>query len=251
LERLNAANLLTAVLGVRSVPREGGESVVVSVPSDSSAITRQLIHEVLDGLPYECVDVDRLPRGIVNGRTGVKDGQSWRMGTQDEVGWIQDRTPGGVAITSAIPPVFDDYATVVIPEDDAERRASESALLRLLAAQSGDRPWWLGYLETGAHDVVFDHAPKVTLYAGWRYVLVEAGPLQAGTWRDDAPWRGRLPDLIYPADRAWLVSMLWDDDWRCMGGNAALMRAVLADPELDSRSVMLEEDATPPGHAAR
>jgi hypothetical protein len=45
--------------------------------------------------------------------------------------------------------------------------------------------------------------------------------------------------------------MLWDDDWRCMGGNAALMGAVLADPDLDSRSVMLGEDATPPGHVAR
>jgi hypothetical protein len=249
LERLEAANLLGAVVGVHSVRRGGGEAVTIGVRSDSSVQTRQLIRQVLDGLPYECVD--RPPRGFVDGFTAFKDGQSWRLGGQDEVAWIRDHTCAGLAITSAIPPVFDRYATLIIPEDDAERRASESALLRLLDAQSGDQPWWLGYLDTGAHDVVFDRAPKVTLYANWRYVLVEAGPLQAGTWREDDPWRGRLPDLIYPADRAWLVSMLWDDDWRCMGGNAALMGAVLADPDLDSRSVTLGEDATPPGHVAR
>lgn len=193
----------------------------------------------------------RPPRGVVDGLTGAKDEQSWRIGTQLEVSWIQDHTAGGLAITSAVPLVFDAYATVIIPGNDAERRAGDSALLRLLAAQSDDQPWWLGYLETGAHDVVFDHAPKVTLYAGWPYVLVEAGPLQAGTWREDDPWRGRLPDLIFPSDRSWLVSMLWDHDWRCLGGGAAFIRAVLVEPELDARSVSPEQDATPPGHVAR
>jgi hypothetical protein len=220
---------------------------VISVRSDSTAATRQLIHEVLDGLPHVVIGVDSSPRGVVDGLTGFKDGHTWRIGTQNAVTWIEDHTSGGLAITSAIPPVFDAYATVVIPEDDAARRTSESVLLRLLAAQSGDQSWWLGYLETGAHDMVFDHAPMVTLYAGWSYVLVEAGPLQAWTWREEDSWRGRLPDLIYPTDRSWLVSMLWDDDWRCLGGNTELMRAVLAAPELDSRSIRIDQDATPPG----
>jgi hypothetical protein len=120
-----------------------------------------------------------------------------------------------------------------------------------LAEQSEEQPWWLGYLETGAHDLVFDHAPTVTLYAGWNYVLVEAGPAQAATWRADDPWRGRLPDLMYPADRSWLVSMLWDDDWRCLGGPASLLDAVLAEPILAARAVGVDQDATPPGHTAR
>jgi hypothetical protein len=45
--------------------------------------------------------------------------------------------------------------------------------------------------------------------------------------------------------------MLWDDDWRCLGGPAALIQAVLDDPALEARPVGLDEDATPPGHVAR
>lgn len=250
LERLIAANLLSATRGVHSVEGNGVETALISVQSDASALTRRLIVQVLDGLPYECVDDPRPPRGVVHGLTGVKDDHTWRIGTQHEVAWIQDNTSSGLAITSAIPPVFDAYATVVIPDSDAALRATESVLLRLLAQRSAGQPWWLGYLDTGTHDLVFDHAPTVTLYAGWNYVLVEGGPTQAATWREDDPRRGRLPDLIYPADRSWLVSMLWDDDWRCLGGSVALISAVLADPSLDSYSVGTEEDATPPGHTA-
>jgi hypothetical protein len=72
-----------------------------------------------------------------------------------------------MTITAAIPPVFDAYATVVIPEDDALRPSSDSALLEVLTAHTPDQPWWLGYLDTGAHDVVFDRAWKIMLYSGW------------------------------------------------------------------------------------
>jgi hypothetical protein len=56
-------------------------------------------------------------------------------------------------------------------------------VLALLAEQSPDQRWWLGYLDTGVDDIVFPDAPKVTLYYGWPYVLVEAGPEQAAAWR--------------------------------------------------------------------
>lgn len=249
--RLAAAALATAVLDVHAVRRNGAHVVVIGLASVCTVLTRQQIHRALLGLPYECVDVGGPPRAVLEGRSGTQDDQIWRIGTQNEVAWIQDGTSIGLAITAAIPAGFDGYATVVIPEGDAQRRVSDSTLLRLLTAQSPGQPWWLGYLETGAHDVVFEHAPRVTLYTGWPYVLVAAGPRQAGTWRADDAWRGRLPDLIYPADRSWLVSMLWDDDWRCIGGNASLMRAVLTAPELDSQSVSINQDATPPGYVAR
>ena len=42
----------------------------------------------------------------------------------------------------------------------------------ILKAHTTPQPWWLGYLDTGAHDMVFNTAPKVTLYWGWRYVLL-------------------------------------------------------------------------------
>ncbi|WAX57145.1 hypothetical protein M6B22_21910 [Jatrophihabitans cynanchi] len=251
LARLADSNLLTAVLGVRSEERNGVETAVVTVRSDTAALTRDLIARALAGLPCERVDNERPARGFARGLTGVKDNRTWRIGTQSDVAWIADGTAGGLKITSAIPPVFDAYATVSIPADAAQREAAESVLVQLLAEQSAGQSWSLGYLDTGAHDVVFDHAPAVTLYTGWNYILVEAGPMQAKTWRADDPWRGRLPDLMYPADRSWLVSMLWDDDWRCLGGPASLLDAVLAEPILAARAVGVDQDATPPGHTAR
>jgi len=183
--------------------------------------------------------------------TGFKDDRHWRIGTQGDVSWIADHTYIRLGITSAIPAGFDGYATIVNKEGD-EQPPSEAALVRQLEAHSADSTWWLGYLDTGAHDVVFPNAPMVRLYGDWRYVLVEAGPEQAATWREGDAWRGRLPDLIFPADRSWLVSMLWDDDWRCIGGPASLIQAVLADPALDAREVTVDqEDATPPGFEAR
>ena len=60
-----------------------------------------------------------------------------------------------------------------------------------------------------------------------------------------------MPELLFPADRSWLVSTLWDDDWRCVGGPAALVEALLRSAVLDTRAVSVGENATPPGHVAR
>jgi hypothetical protein len=77
--------------------------------------------------------------------------------------------------------VFEAYATIVVPEDDTERIEQQRAALSLLTARSGDQPWWLGYLDTGTEDLVFPDAPMVTLYEGWRYVVIEACAEQAGS----------------------------------------------------------------------
>ncbi|OBK20595.1 hypothetical protein A5634_12665 [Mycobacterium asiaticum] len=100
---------------------------------------------------------------------------------------------------------------------------------------------------------MFPDAPKVTLYADWSYVLVQAGAEQAAHWRRAEPFgTSRLPDLIFPADRSWLVSTLWDDDWTCLGGPNELVDAFLRHPDLQGRArrVTLDQDATPPGHQA-
>ena len=183
-----------------------------------------------------------------------RDGRAWRIGGAGEVGWITARTASGTTITSAVPDVFEAYATVVVPDNERQKRDADQALLALLREHSPDQPWWLGYLETGASDVVFPYAPRVLLYAGWSYVLVEAGPDEAAGWRtyDDAlPWHTELPELIFPQDHSWLVSTLWDDDWSCIGGPATLVSAILDHQHLDARAVAPGEDATPLGHHAQ
>jgi hypothetical protein len=55
---------------------------------------------------------------------------------------------------------------------------------------------------------------------------------------------------MFPADRSWLISMLWDDDWSCIGGPADLIERFLGHPGLESRPVTLGQDATPPGRKA-
>jgi hypothetical protein len=180
-----------------------------------------------------------------------EDGRGWRLGTDADVAWIRNSTPAGLTITSAIPPVFEAYATIVVP-DEAEGRVEDAAVvLGLLTERSPGRPWWLGYLDTGADDVVFPDAPRVSLYSHWPYVLVEAGPAEAVRWRQDLrSWRAPGPDLVFPADRSWLLSWLWDDTWRCLGGPAALIDRFADEPRLQVRRVGPGEDATPPGHVA-
>jgi hypothetical protein len=41
----------------------------------------------------------------------TKDGRSWRIGTADDVAWLAGQTRHGVSVTTAIPAVFDAYAT--------------------------------------------------------------------------------------------------------------------------------------------
>lgn len=193
---------------------------------------------------------ERPPRGSAS--LCEKDGVTWRIGTESDVAWIQSGHSVGVEITSAIPPVFEAYATVLVPDKDEGRAEDFERIVHLLREQTPDQPWWLGYLETGADDLVFPEARRTSLYTHWPYVLVEAGPDQAAQWRQDFfSWRAPGPDLIFPADRSWLLSWLWDDDWRCLGGPEELVARFLAEPRLHVRRVQLGENATPPGHVSR
>ena len=193
--------------------------------------------------------------------TRSRDGSTWRIGTDAEVAWIVAGTDyhSGLptsrtrTITGAIPAAFEAYAIVLVAYG-VERDVHDRALLTLLREQSPGQRWWLGYLDTGADDIVFPDAPKVTLYYGWHYVLVEAGPEQAASWRRSGErsfWKGALPNLRFPADHSWLVSTLWDDDWTCIGGPAGLVDGFLRHPGLQARSVALGQDAAPPGHEVR
>jgi hypothetical protein len=185
----------------------------------------------------------------------AKDGRTWHLGTSGEVAWIKDGTSVGMTISAGIPLVFEAYPTLVLPGGGDRQKRHDQAVLAVLTRNSADQPWWLGYLDSGVHDVVFPNAPMATLLPTWRYVLVEAGPEQAATWRRPAeevgPFaKGALPDLMFPADRSWLVNTRWDDSWSCVGGPTRLVADLLRHPDLEARQVTPGEDATPPGHKA-
>lgn len=255
--RLRIANQDLRVRSVegpgRSLPpwpgQREGEDYFFSAPATRVFTLRTDRGTVAWAVPEDQAD-SALQRLGVPRTTRRKDGRDWTIGTDTDVAWINGSTEVDLTITAAIPPIYADYATIVVPDGDA-RAAVVGLVLRLLAEQSGEQPWWLGYLDTGADDVVFPDAPRVTLYAGWSYVLVQAGPHQATTWRTDPDsWRAPGPDLAFPADRSWLMSWLWDDDWLCLGGPVTLVDALLEQPSLDVRRVGPDEDPTPPGHVA-
>lgn len=193
-----------------------------------------------------------------------KDRHAWRIGRDTEIAWIADNTEVGLPITSAIPPQFDAYATLEHPgtgESETRPRAFEdwdrhaASLIAVLTEHTAAQPWWLGFLECGpSANIIFHDVGKVSLYGNSEcYVLVEAGPEQAATWRRNENNKDVVPDLMFPADRSWLISTLWDDDWTCLGGPRKLVDAVLNRPELQYRVrevTSLVADATPPGHTA-
>lgn len=94
---------------------------------------------------------------------GNKDGRAWRIGGEAEVAWIREGTEVSLAITSAIPPVFEAYATLELPSsrdhlsaspfEDADRH--NAGVLAVLNEHSAGQPSWLGYLDTGCADIVF------------------------------------------------------------------------------------------------
>jgi hypothetical protein len=65
--------------------------------------------------------------------TRVIDGREWRIGGAAEVAWIAQATTFGREITAAIPPIFDAYCTVMLPEGlpDAQTWHDRSVMLLL------------------------------------------------------------------------------------------------------------------------
>ena len=140
-----------------------------------------------------------------------KDGRAWRVGCDAQIAWIRENTAVGRGIASAIAMLFEAYATLELPGtgehdpqsgfEDPDRH--DAAVLAVLKENTAAQPWWLGYLDTGAADVIFYDVPKVSLFPTHDYVIVEAGPQQAGSWRGRWDrWKGILPDLVFPEDRS-------------------------------------------------
>lgn len=73
---------------------------------------------------------------MTGGATRDKGGRSWQIGTDAE--WISRGTVAGLTVASAIPRVFEAYATVVVPELRAGLEEHEHHVVRLLSQQSTD-----------------------------------------------------------------------------------------------------------------
>ena len=233
---------------ISPLPPPGPVAVVCEWPALEIPVAR---HEI-DA--YLILDAAEKARAMfADGHQVLKDGRAWRVGTSAEVAWINDGTSAGNTITSAIPPIFDSYGTLELPQarDRAELLRHEHAVIELLCEQTPEQSWWLGYLDTGASDVVFPYAARTTLYYGYGYVLVQAGPDQAVEWREEG-FNWALPDLMFPADHSWLLSTMWDDGWTSIGGSQQLVDRFLHDTALGlrARRVSLGRDSTPPDHEA-
>lgn len=104
----------------------------------------------------------------------TKDGRAWRIGGDAEGAWIEEGRTDGLAITSAIPPLFEAYATLELPgtpdgtggwssdDRDLEEQPDQDAnVVAVLSEHTAPQPWWLGYLETGiGAETVFYDVPK-------------------------------------------------------------------------------------------
>jgi hypothetical protein len=173
----------------------------------------------------------------------VKDGMEWRIGSTADIAWIENASDFSKPVATEVPPIFPAYCRLELPAPNAQaaQAAHDKAVIDLLgAATDSQQPWWLGYLEYGIGiDLVFNDAPRTELF-GWQYVLVQAGPEQALTWRSscapDVAWKGALPDLIFPADHSWMLFTPWDERWSDIGGSEYLIDSFTRDPQLRSRT---------------
>ncbi len=178
----------------------------------------------------------------------------WQFGGPDDVAWlVPRRRRADGAWPFSLPECYPAYCRVILPPAVAgAQQRHDLALVNRLREHTGPQHWWLGYLDTTGlgDDVVFPNAPRVSLYWDWRYVLVKAGPDEALAWRPSegfgAPWKGALPDLMFPVDRRWLCTTGWDDRETWIGGPAELVRDIAQDPDLGRRT-QLASPTTLPG----
>lgn len=119
-----------------------------------------------------------------------------------------------------------------LPEVGTLHAADAAALASLLAAhtRTPDRCWFC--IWEGWGSVVFADGPRVQL--PYRDYVLFTGSLAAVPSLMDAQ-DGHSPNLWWPDDRAWCVATEIDLAWTYVGGPAALISDVLANPQLEAQ----------------
>jgi hypothetical protein len=119
-----------------------------------------------------------------------------------------------------------------VPQVGTLHPADAGTLIAVLARYTStpDRCWFCTWEGWGS--VFFDAGPRVEL-PGRNYAL-SVGPLAGLASRMDAQ-DDHSPNLWWPDDRAWCVATEIDLAWTYVGGSAALISDVLANPHLEAQ----------------
>ena len=127
----------------------------------------------------------------------------------EDVDWIRQSGAAFGTLRYAIPDGFEAYGVLDLPADIVP---VETSLLGGLGVEPDDQ-LVAGWIDCGPWPA--PAGDEHVLYTGWAYRLrrVHASML-AGLPTEG---EGSFPDLLFPPDRSWLVSLLWDDAWRSIG----------------------------------
>jgi hypothetical protein len=172
-----------------------------------------------------------------------RDGKDWQVGDDQTVSWIRSNTVGGGRITAAIPPIYPRYATLM-PSAGTAPEVFERECVEALEGCTPSQPWWLGFLHTGAFPSPFPDAQEVELNYNWEYLFVRARPPQALNWRRGnirSGLDGLIPEIIYPEDRSWLLSGMWDDAFICLGCDESVLNTLRNHEEISVDEVSVNE----------
>ena len=132
----------------------------------------------------------------------------------EDVDWIRGNDAAFGTLRFAIPSGYEAYGVLDLPADIVP---IEDALLSALGVDPADQ-LVAGWIDRGPWST--PAGDEHVLYSGWRYRLrrVAAADLSGLPTEGE----GSFPDMLFPPDRSWLVSLLWDDAWRSIGSSQAI-----------------------------
>lgn len=135
-----------------------------------------------------------------------------------EVNWLREGNGPAGTLSYALPGRFDVYGAIDLPD---EISPTEDTLLSALAPNPA-AALLAGWIDRGPWPP--PHGDEFVLYWGWRYRFRWVLPAEL----QGLPSEGEdsFPDLLFPPDRSWLVSLLWDDSWRSVGASEPVARRI-------------------------
>ena len=134
--------------------------------------------------------------------------------SEQDIAWLRQEGAAFGTLRYAIPASFEAYGVLDLPRDI---RPVEEALLGTMSTDPAE-PLVAGWIDRGPWP-----APAGTehvLYSGWKYRLRRLKTRELTGLPTEGI--GSFPDLLFPPNHSWLVSLLWDDSWRSIGASQAL-----------------------------